>query len=191
MAARAAWRGADTLTHAPDAAQRITVRRRAGTHAALRAGGRGSAERHEECPADVFPALAHRRAVADAAFDAEIQRSRRVLGALREEAARAPHPSRPARARGRLRMTRSSRQPMEGRPGSAPHATSLALDFLEAADREVVAADDTLYLPFWTAAIIDQHDFTFFQRAHGGLLPELGQCRSRQANRDDRCDKPA
>jgi hypothetical protein len=36
-------------------------------------------------PADVFPALAHKRAVADAAFDAEIERSRRELAALREE----------------------------------------------------------------------------------------------------------
>jgi hypothetical protein len=36
-------------------------------------------------PADVFPALAHKRAAADAAFDAEIERSRRVLAALREE----------------------------------------------------------------------------------------------------------
>jgi hypothetical protein len=36
-------------------------------------------------PADVFPALAHKRAVADAAFDAKIERSRRVLAALRQE----------------------------------------------------------------------------------------------------------
>jgi hypothetical protein len=33
----------------------------------------------------VFPALAHKRAVADAAFDAEIERSRRELAALRAE----------------------------------------------------------------------------------------------------------
>jgi hypothetical protein len=76
-------------------------------------------------------------------------------------------------------------------PGSAPHATSFALDFLEAADREVVAADDTFYLSLWTAAVIDQHHFAFFQRAHGGLLPELGQCGSRQANGDDRCNNTA
>jgi hypothetical protein len=36
-------------------------------------------------PADVFPALAHKRAVADAAFDAEIERERRALAALRAE----------------------------------------------------------------------------------------------------------
>jgi hypothetical protein len=36
-------------------------------------------------PADVFPALAHKRAVADAAFDAQIERERRLLAALRAE----------------------------------------------------------------------------------------------------------